>query len=216
MLPVTILIPVKDPCQSKTRLSGLLSSSERSTLAANMLMRVIQAAVRSEVDDIVVAGSQLNSLKQLIEVQEFGSVRWVDVLGQDLNVDVEIASAGIKNSGRAYIYIPSDVPFVTSNDIEDVIRSSEDGGIFVFVPSESDGGTNAMLIPQSSTFSPLLGVDSFRRHCEYAECNGLDYRIVRPSGLTLDLDTEKDLAHCEEIEPGFTDRLAAFPVDRLE
>ena len=91
MLPVTILIPVKDPCQSKTRLSGLLSSSERSTLAANMLMRVIQAAVRSEVDDIVVAGSQLNSLKQLIEVQEFGSVRWVDVLGQDLNGDVEIA-----------------------------------------------------------------------------------------------------------------------------
>ena len=61
MLPVTILIPVKDPYQSKTRLSGLLSSSERSTLAANMLMRVIQAAVRSEVDDIVVAGSQLNS-----------------------------------------------------------------------------------------------------------------------------------------------------------
>ena len=147
MLPVTILIPVKDPYQSKTRLSGLLSSSERSTLAANMLMRVIQAAARSEVDDIVVAGSQLNSLKQLIEVQEFGSVRWVDVLGQDLNGDVEIASAGIKNSGRAYIYIPSDVPFVTSNDIEDVIRSSEDGGIFVFVPSGSDGGTNAMLIP---------------------------------------------------------------------
>jgi len=216
MPPVTILIPVKEPHRSKTRLSALLSCSQRSELTANMLIRVIQAAGRSTVDDIVVAGSQFNSLKQLIEGQEFGPVRWVDVLGQDLNNDVEMASTSIKNSGRAYIYIPGDVPFITSNDIEDVIKSSEDGEIFVLVPSESDGGTNAMLIPPASNFIPLLGVDSFRRHCEYAERNTLDYTIIRPFGFTLDLDTEEDLARCEEIEPGFTDRLGALPEDGLE
>jgi len=216
MPPVTILIPVKEPHHSKTRLSGLLSCSQRSELTANMLIRVIQAAVRSTVDDIVVAGSQFNSLKQLIEGREFGPVRWVDVLGQDLNNDVETASTIIKNSGRAYIYIPGDVPFITSNDIEDVVRTSVDGENLVFVPSESDGGTNSMLIPPSSDFIPLLGIDSFRRHCEYAERNTLDYRIIRPVGLGLDLDTEKDLVRCEEIEPGFTDRLGAFPEDRLE
>ena len=216
MPPVTILIPVKEPHHSKTRLSGLLSCSQRSELTANMLIRVIQAAVRSTVDDIVVAGSQFNSLKQLIEGREFGPVRWVDVLGQDLNNDVETASTIIKNSGRAYIYIPGDVPFITSNDIEDVVRTSVDGENLVLVPSESDGGTNSMLIPPSSDFIPLLGIDSFRRHCEYAERNTLDYRIIRPVGLGLDLDTEKDLVRCEEIEPGFTDRLGAFPEDRLE
>ena len=216
MPPVTILIPVKEPHHSKTRLSGLLSCSQRSELTVNMLIRVIQAAVCAAVDDIVVAGSQFNSLKQLIEGREFGPVRWVDVSGQDLNDDVEMASDIIKNSGRAYIYIPGDVPFITSNDIEDVIESSEDGEILVLVPSESDGGTNAMLIPPSSDFIPLLGVDSFRRHCEYAEGNTLDYKIVRPFGFTLDLDTEKDLVRCEEIEPGFTDRLGAVPKDRLE
>ena len=126
-----------------------------------MLIRVIQAAVRSTVDDIVVAGSQFNSLKQLIEGREFGPVRWVDVLGQDLNNDVETASTIIKNSGRAYIYIPGDVPFITSNDIEDVVRTSVDGENLVLVPSESDGGTNSMLIPPSSDFIPLLGIDSF-------------------------------------------------------
>ena len=216
MPPVTILIPVKEPHHSKTRLSGLLSCSQRSELTANMLIRVIQAAVRSTVDDIVVAGSQFNSLKQLIEGREFGPVRWVDVLGQDLNNDVETASTIIKNSGRAYIYIPGDVPFITSNDIEDVVRTSVDGENLVLVPSESDGGTNSMLIPPSSDFIPLLGIDSFRRHCEYAERNTLDYRIIRPVGLGLDLDTEKDLGRCEEIEPGFTDRLGAFPEDILE
>ena len=216
MPPVTILIPVKEPHHSKTRLSGLLSCSQRSELTANMLIRVIQAAVRSTVDDIVVAGSQFNSLKQLIEGREFGPVRWVDVLGQDLNNDVETASTIIKNSGRAYIYIPGDVPFITSNDIEDVVRTSVDGENLVLVPSESDGGTNSMLIPPSSDFIPLLGIDSFRRHCEYAERNTLDYRIIRSVGLGLDLDTEKDLVRCEEIEPGFTDRLGAFPEDRLE
>ena len=216
MPPVTILIPVKEPHHSKTRLSGLLSCSQRSELTANMLIRVIQAAVRSTVDDIVVAGSQFNSLKQLIEGREFGPVRWVDVLGQDLNNDVETASTIIKNSGRAYIYIPGDVPFITSNDIEDVVSTSVDGENLVLVPSESDGGTNSMLIPPSSDFIPLLGIDSFRRHCEYAERNTLDYRIIRPVGLGLDLDTEKDLVRCEEIEPGFTDRLGAFPEDRLE
>ena len=216
MSPVTILLPVKEPHHSKTRLSGLLSCSQRSELTANMLIRVIQAAVRSTVDDIVVAGSQFNSLKQLIEGREFGPVRWVDVLGQDLNNDVETASTIIKNSGRAYIYIPGDVPFITSNDIEDVVRTSVDGENLVLVPSESDGGTNSMLIPPSSDFIPLLGIDSFRRHCEYAERNTLDYRIIRPVGLGLDLDTEKDLVRCEEIEPGFTDRLGAFPEDRLE
>ena len=106
MPAVTILIPVKDPHHSKTRLSGLLNSSQRSKLTLNMLLRVLKASVSSSVVDIVVAGGTFNPLKQLIKERAFPSVRWVDVLGRDLNNDVELASAGIRNSGRAYIYIP--------------------------------------------------------------------------------------------------------------
>ena len=113
MPPVTILIPVKDPHHSKTRLSGLLNASQRSKLTLNMLLRVLKASVSSSVVDIVVAGGTFNPLKQLIREQGFASVRWVDVLGRDLNNDVEMASTAIRNSGRAYIYIPGDGPFIS-------------------------------------------------------------------------------------------------------
>ena len=216
MPAVTILIPVKEPHHSKTRLSGLLNSSQRSKLTLNMLLRVIKASVSSSVVDIVVAGGTFNPLKQLIKERAFPSVRWVDVLGRDLNNDVELASAVIRNSGRAYIYIPGDVPFISRDDIEEIIKSSEDGKTIVFVASESDGGTNAMFVPPEITFKPHLGVDSLKKHCEYAERNTWAYRIIRPSGLALDLDTERDLEHCEEIESGFLDRLGALHEGMLE
>ena len=92
MPAVTILIPVKEPHHSKTRLSGLLNSSQRSKLTLNMLLRVIKASVSSSVVDIVVAGGTFNPLKQLIKERAFPSVRWVDVLGRDLNNDVELLS----------------------------------------------------------------------------------------------------------------------------
>ena len=37
----------------------------------------------------------------------------------------------------------------------------------------------------------------------------LETTVIKPLGVSIDLDTEDDLIRCEELEPGFRARLAA-------
>ena len=66
-----------------------------------------------------------------------------------------------------------------------------------------------MLIPAQNDFTTLLGHDSFNRHLKSARGMELETTVIKPLGVSIDLDTEDDLIRCEELEPGFRARLAA-------
>ena len=101
------------------------------------------------------------------------------------------------------IYLPADLPFVTSADIAKIAQVSGGGETLTLSPAQQDGGTNAMLIPNCLSFTPLLGKNSFQRHEQQASSLSIPYNVCLSEGLKLDLDTPDDLDLCEELEPGF-------------
>jgi 2-phospho-L-lactate guanylyltransferase len=210
MVKVAVLIPMKGSDKVKSRLSGTLSRCQRITLANNLLNRVVSAAKGSQVSSITVVGG--GSLSR--EIARKFSVDWVETQGIDLNLELMNSVEVKKSQGFASIYLPGDLPFVKSSDVNKVIAGSNSGSQMVFVPSSSDGGTNCMLIPSYFDFPTLLGEDSLSKHCQAARVKDLGFIVLESTGMSIDLDTEVDLERCEVLEPGFRARLGEPLVGR--
>ena len=193
---------MKNPCDTKSRLSTVFSVAQRVELSLNMLDRVVTASKSSIANDTVIVGS--DSVKFWSNEHD---VDWTGASNNDLNEDLHLAMCQSAQDEFVPIYIPGDVPFAKSSDINEVIKSSNDGSGVVLVPSGQDGGTNCFLNPFPLFFKPLLGINSFERHIQFVENQNVPFSVKRCSSLLLDLDTESDLSRCDSIEPGFRDRL---------
>ena len=193
---------MKNPYDSKSRLSAVFSKDQRAELSFNMLARVIAASKLSIAHETIIVGGK--------SIQPWASkhnVDWINASTNDLNEDLYAAMCHSVEDDLVPIYIPGDVPFIKPYDLNEVIISSKDGSGVVLVPSEQDGGTNCFLNPFFPRFKPLLGINSFQKHIEFAETRNVPFFVRRLSGLSLDLDTEEDLQRCDSIESGFVERL---------
>ena len=179
--------------------------SQRGMLVKNMLRRVLLAARESSAQSVTVVGGGVNVRR--IASKYFAE--WTDSSGNDLNEDLMNSIKVRESEGFSTIYLPGDLPFVQPVDIDAVIDASRQGTRLVLVPSSGDGGTSCMLIPAQNDFTTLLGHDSFNRHLKSARGMELETTVIKPLGVSIDLDTEDDLIRCEELEPGFRARLAA-------
>ena len=195
---IVAVVPMKPLSQSKTRLSGVLSQQERADLSLAMFSRVVAAAYKALGSVWVVGGDEV-----VRRTAEDLGARWLEDPGNDLNDSLSFALERACTDGKSAIYLPADLPFVTSADIAKIAQASGDGETLTLSPAQQDGGTNAMLIPKCLSFPPLLGKDSFERHKRQAASLGIPYTVCLSDGLALDLDTPDDLAICEKLEPSF-------------
>ena len=190
---------MKIPSEGKSRLAGVLDGQSRKSLIMSLLERVLEASMNSSSRDVYVIGGGY----EVADICGRVGANWLNSDSGNLNFDVSAGIAEITQAGNGTIYLPGDLPFVTSEDIDSVINRSENGDLAVLVASESDGGTNCVLFPYQTKLIPLLGLDSYRKHYEYAVDHGILFESIRPAGLLIDLDTEDDLKKCQRREKGF-------------
>ena len=190
---------MKIPSEGKSRLAGVLDGQSRKSLIMSLLERVLEASMNSSSRDVYVIGGGY----EVADICGRVGANWLNSDSGNLNFDVSAGIAEITQAGNGTIYLPGDLPFVTSDDIDSVINRSENGDLAVLVASESDGGTNCVLFPYQTKLIPLLGLDSYRKHYEYAVDHGILFESIRPAGLLIDLDTEDDLKKCQRREKGF-------------
>ncbi len=195
----SVLIPMKIPSEGKSRLADVLDGPGRKALIISLLERVLEASMNSSSGDVYVIGGGF----EVSDICRQNGANWLASDSGDLNLDVSAGIAEITQVGNGTIYLPGDLPFVTSENIDLVINRSENGDLAVLVASESDGGTNCVLFPYQTKLIPLLGSDSYRKHCEYAVTHGILFESLRPAGLLIDLDTAEDLKKCQRREKGF-------------
>lgn len=197
------LIPMKPLRQAKSRLSSHLDSDQRAALTIGMFDNVVAAAAESDVVAIWVVGGDF----QDDERSRYSGVQWFPDSGRGLNVALSDAMDSADQSDLASLYLPADLPFLGGVDVAAILAASEGGSKLALAPARWDRGTNALLVPSRSEFRPVLGMDSFLRHEELAQRLAMPYVECRSPGFALDLDTPGDLARCEDLEPGFLDRL---------
>ena len=201
------VIPMKSLADSKSRLAPVLDSRQRASLSLNLLGLVLNAAVSSSLDRVIVLGGD--------DVRSLASSRgaeWIPDGGGGLNKELGAAQGRLSAAGMASVYIPGDLPLLTGPDIENVIETSNGGELLTLCPAAEDGGTNGLMVPANSPFRPELGQDSFARHLRAAENAGLPHAVCPPPGFGLDLDSVADLEACERLQPGFIERMLGGPL----
>ena len=193
---IVAVVPMKPLAESKTRLTGYLSPTQRATLSQSMFSWVLSTLAQSRVSRIVVVGG--DDVVKSATLRE--GAEWVQDKFLDLNKAIEYVFGIVWKERRSAAYVPADLPLLASSDVNGAIEASADGR-FLTLCRAHDGGTNCLILPPHTGFRLRLGPDSFRRHVELADELELDWRRHHSEGFQHDVDTISDLRYCMEKQP---------------
>lgn len=200
---VIVVIPVKPLSVAKSRLSGVLGPEERMSLSLSLLWRALRAVKGVDMHGTWVVGGD-STVEQATQA---AGATWMPDEVSGLNQVVEHCFQQTLGAGKAPLYLPADLPFLSKDDLLGLIRSVGDRGQVALAPDRHGMGTNGILLTGPTPFRPVLGPDSFRRHMEQVSSLGLDATVHHSPGLARDLDTPEDLDFYESLSPGFTAEL---------
>jgi len=188
---IVALIPMKNPTQSKQRLSGLLSPEERYNLALAMFRDVILAvAGASRVDRVVVYGSG----EQIVEMAQEAGCEFLE--GPENEGETEAVAQAteiLSPSVNGLLVIPADVPLVRSEDVDTLVNESRMTPGVTLCPSRDCLGTNGVLRRPGDVLPLTFGSNSFYPHRALAHRLGLPCMIVDLPRLGLDIDRPEDV-----------------------
>jgi 2-phospho-L-lactate guanylyltransferase (CobY/MobA/RfbA family) len=101
------------------------------------------------------------------------------------------------------LILPTDLPFLTPDDVAQLIRPEGTGAHrdgdpraepwVSIAPDRRDEGTNALYVAPPGLLKYAFGVLSFGKHLELARAAGASPRICRLPGVALDVDGPEDL-----------------------
>lgn len=192
-----VVVPMKDPCLSKTRLSGELSGPARAVLARNLFQRSLEmlSALREEIGK---SGLDLVVVTSSAEIRQIAYGFSVAVLEEpqpcSLNGALEYAAAWAAGEGYDSLCIlPADLAMPTRAEVLQLLTTPLDPHQMVLCPAQ-DMGTNALLMALPAQIPLQYGVRSFVKHFQSAEAAGLNPMMLPLSSLKRDVDTSRDLA----------------------
>jgi 2-phospho-L-lactate guanylyltransferase len=195
------IIPVKSLINSKQRLNSFLTPEEREKLVHALLQDVLTAATNSKLahctllitsDSKIVKITQqwhLPNLEYLIEPKEKG-----------INYAVQFALEWcLSKSVSSILIIPADIPLITAEDIDDLIKLAQEKSSIVIAPSQRKDGTNAFYQQPPNLFQVWYGPDSFRKNLNLILKKHLPYHILEHPAFALDIDLKEDLIHLQQM-----------------
>ena len=198
-----LLVPMKDPEKSKTRLRDTLNLKDRAYLAKSLFKRTLQilkivannnASLR--LDLAVISASpeiiDLSKSNKLLPILETGT--------QSLKNATEIAKVWATNKGyRSICILPADLANPDPEEIISFLKEAN-GNRFVTLSPSADLGTNALHISLPTNFNFRYGKKSFLRHIKAAEKLGVRPKILPLPSLKYDIDTSNDLKYLQDLE----------------
>ncbi|MCP4358168.1 MAG: 2-phospho-L-lactate guanylyltransferase [Chloroflexi bacterium] len=193
-MAIWAIIPVKSLQHTKSRLTAVLSASERAHLTSHLLTRLLiildntpevaQIIVVSRDETIGRVARQHNAIP-LVESPEAK-------LNAAVHTGVNFAAA---QGARQLLILPSDLPFLTRDDVAVVCAPlPSTSPSLIICPDRHQRGTNALCLPSDCSFQFQFGPDSFQQHLQEARRGRLTPHIIHTPGWQFDLDTVEDWA----------------------
>lgn len=189
MKDLICIIPICSFKDAKSRLSVMLSDTERAELLKSMLKDII-TAVRSQVMEIILV-SRDEEVYSFAKELSVSFVNEKDYEDNHLNNALRDAIDSVKLNYEDVdiLIIPGDIPMIKEEHIMSVKSSTSD---MVISPSRG-GGTNLICFNGDFDFEPLFGDMSYFRHLEEAYMKNMDVNVIESFYLSLDVNTSQDL-----------------------
>lgn len=189
-MSTSILVPVKEHINAKSRMSTMLDADERALLAKTMFEDVADTLASLSSPVVIVTNSQ----EAAQQARKLGwRVLW-ETYQVSESASVDAASAQLRQEGiTSVLRLPADLPLVTSADIEQIFADAMPAPSAVLVPSGDRMGTNALLRTPPDLFSSRFGHNSFVLHMQEARRSKAQIRVTENSNIALDLDDTSDL-----------------------
>ena len=191
-----VIIPVKPPVQSKTRLSPVLSEEERINLSWGLLQRTIGLA--RQVGEVVII-SRDAAVRRL--AKRAGGWALVES-GHNLNQAMHQAATWVMmHGGRSILILPADLPLLTLPDLTGLVLAGQQTPVAVIAPCQRQDGTNALLIRPPNLIKFTFGPGSFASHQRAVRALGLEPVIYHSPTLAFDIDLPEDLQRLNKDWP---------------
>src|SRR5438445_2224367 len=187
-----LLLPIKDLRNAKKRLTNVLTSEERFSLAEAMLADTIHAVRGVRCAEKIFVVTNYEPAMQLAEENGWEILREEQQISESHSVDA--ASKLCEQDGvSGLLRVPLDLPLVQSSDIDELLDVECQAPSLVIVPSRDGTGTNAILRTPPTLFPSHFGTGSFAKHLAEAEHADAQILIRRNARLEMDVDDEADL-----------------------
>src|SRR5437773_2754737 len=187
-----LLLPIKDLRNAKKRLTNVLTSEERFSLAEAMLADTIHAVRGVRCAEKIFVVTNYEPAMQLAEENGWEILREEQQISESHSVDA--ASKLCEQRGvTGLLRLPLDLPLIHSSDIDELLAVECHWPSLVIVPSSDGTGTNAMLRTPPTLFPSHFGTGSFAKHLAEAENSHAQVIVRRNARLEMDVDDEADL-----------------------
>lgn len=210
-MKLSIVIPMKNPECSKTRLAKVLNPSERKRLALYLFEKNLGffRQMYPQHNLLVVTESQ--------EIQQIAESYGADVLieeqreekraeqqeqheeQQQSGLNAAVSQAARYNTDRGFdsqLVIPGDIQELDCDEIETLLNHRVTERSVIVCPSY-DGGTNAIMTTPPDVMPFCFGPNSSRKHLLAAFEAGLHTRRVFLESLSHDIDRPEDLSRVD-------------------
>ncbi|PYT43516.1 MAG: 2-phospho-L-lactate guanylyltransferase [Acidobacteria bacterium] len=187
-----LLLPIKDLRNAKKRLTNVLTSEERFSLAEAMLADTIHAVRGVRCAEKIFVVTNYEPAMQLAEENGWEILREEQQISESHSVDA--ASKLCEQRGvTGLLRLPLDLPLIQSSDIDELLAVECLAPSLVIVPSCDGTGTNAMLRTPPTLFPSHFGNGSFAKHLAEAENSHAQIIVRRNARLEMDVDDSADL-----------------------
>lgn len=187
-----VIIPVKPLRRSRSRLSDVLSENERTLLNSNMLENTLSILKSIPNIDGLLVVSRDPSVLTL--ARTFGAKTLQEDGEPGLNLALKRAVVVTKAySANSIMILPADLPLITRQEIEFVIKKIDKGNKMIISPDRRMSGTNMLIVSPPDLIDFSFGPGSFERHVRQAQAKSAEIEVYQLESLGLDIDLPEDL-----------------------
>jgi 2-phospho-L-lactate/phosphoenolpyruvate guanylyltransferase len=191
-MTIWAIVPVKPLRNGKSRLAGLLSEEQRTSLNRYLLEHTLTTLNEvAEIEHTLVVSRDPAALAL---TRSMGGRTVLEDGAPQFNTALNRATVVARAHGaRAVLILPADLPLVTPVDIRALMKKGAKESTVVIAPDRRLDGTNALFINPAGLIEYGYGPGSFQRHSQRAEAAGAVCKVVISKRLGLDLDLPEDL-----------------------
>lgn len=194
------VLPVKRYSVGKSRLRQFFSDLDLAELNKQLFESTFTKLQKIPgIDRIVVVSREEHALEWC---HSHGGVALLEDDPSTLNAAISKAQEHACKAGvERLMVLPSDLPLMTSKDLNALIRLAEGAHKLVIVPDHYQSGTNALVMGGPDLIQPRFGSGSFRKHTRQAMDKNAEMVVYLNKNIQWDLDTSLELYRMINTQP---------------